>query len=143
MKKITVDPKTKRVRVQTINTEPSKTQQQFKDAVDVNKIIAKYKRTGDTRLLESAKQGVFADTTLFTDYQSAANKVIEAQRAFEQLPSDVRLRFNHDPQQLINFLQDPKNVDESLKLGLRVKKVQTGESVKQSDTQNAQKDQTN
>jgi len=35
-----------RIKVQTINNQDTRTQQQFKDDVDVNNIIKKYKRTG-------------------------------------------------------------------------------------------------
>lgn len=121
MKKVITE-KSGRVRVQTINDKPSKTQQQFKDQVDVNKIIQKYKKTGDKSFLESSKLGVYSDTTMFKDYQSSLNKVIDANNAFGALSSDIRLKFNNDPQQLITYLQNPKNKEESIKLGLRVKR---------------------
>nr|QJB19828.1 MAG: internal scaffolding protein [Microvirus sp.] len=133
MKKITVDPKTKRVRVQTINDKPTKTQQQFQDAVNVNKIIEKYKRTGDRSFIESTKTGVYADTTMFKDYQSAKNKVIEADQAFLTIPSTIRERFQHDPQQLISFLADPKNKEESINLGLRPKPAVVHEGGKKDE----------
>lgn len=108
--------RTTRTRVQTINVEDSKTQQQFAAQCDVNNIIAKYKKTGELPL--ARKQGVFADVASITDYHDSLNRVLDANAAFMRLPADLRTRFGNDPQQLLSFLQDPKNYDEGVKLGL-------------------------
>lgn len=105
------------VSVQTINDEPSMTQQQFADEVDANNIIAKYNRTGE--ITHKARQaGVYADVSEIGDYKQSLEKVMAAQDAFETLPSQVRLRFNNNPEELINFLHDPKNYQEGISLGL-------------------------
>jgi phage internal scaffolding protein len=132
MKKVTKE-KSGRIRVQTINDQPTKTQQQFKDHVNVNKIIQKYQRTGDKTLIESSKLGVYADTTLFKDFQSAKNKVIDAEKAFLSIPSNVRDRFNNDPAQLISFLADKTKIEESIQLGLRPKPAVVHEGGKKDD----------
>lgn len=110
-----------RVRVATINNEPSRTQQQFKDDCDVNKIIAKYRTTGEFNHL-TRKNGIYADVSNITDYQDSLNKVLSAQAAFAALPSNIRTKFGNDPSQLLNFLQDPNNYDEGVELGLFEKK---------------------
>lgn len=131
MKKITNQ--NGRIRVQTINEEPTRTQQHYKDQCDVNNIIAKYKKTGViTHLARS--QGVYADVSQITDYQTSLQKVMDAQNAFSTLPSELRLRFNNDPQQLLAFLQDPKNYDEGVTLGLYEQKTEpTPESITQNN----------
>lgn len=116
MKQIIKEPNG-RVRVITINTEPTKTQQQFTDQCDVNKIVAKYKTTGQFQHLTN-KQGVYADFTKVTDYHGMMNTVLNAQNAFGSLPSHLRARFENDPGKLLAFLQDPNNRDEAIKLGL-------------------------
>lgn len=109
--------KGERVRVRTINTEETRTQQQFKDQCDVNNIIAKYKQTGSWPG-DPNKKGVYADISGITDYQQSLQKVLDAQAAFQGLSSDLRTRFQNDPAQLLAFLQDPSNYDEGVKLGL-------------------------
>lgn len=109
------------VRVVTRNEKPSMTQQQFKEQVNVNKIIAKYRRTG---MLEHVRKnsGAYLDITDIGDYQESLQKVIDANNIFSSLPSEIRTRFANDPQQLINFLADEKNIDEAIRLGLMYKK---------------------
>lgn len=38
---------------------------------------------------------------------------------FEDLPSGLRSRFNHNPTEFLEFVQDPKNSDELIKLKLK------------------------
>jgi len=105
-----------------INNEPSMTQQQFKDECDVNHIMKKYITTGEIHHL-NRKQGVYADMSEIKDYQGMLHTVMEAQEAFQSLPADVREKFKNDPSKLIEFVQDPKNYDEGVKLGLYEKKL--------------------
>lgn len=105
------------IRVRTINNEPSLTQQHFKEQCDVNNIIRKYQQTGNLTHL-ARQQGVYSDLSKQKDYFEAMNTVIKAQTAFDSLPSYIRKRFGNDPSQLLQFIEDPKNQDEGIKLGL-------------------------
>lgn len=105
------------LRVITINDEPSMTQQQYKDECDINNIMKKYQSTGEFRHL-TAKQGQYADFSDIMDYQDMLHTIQYADEAFAALPAEVRLRFKNDPGSLITFLQDDKNYDEGVKLGL-------------------------
>lgn len=109
------------IKIRSIDYPPSKTQQQFKDECNVNKIIEKYLKTNEMTHLKQNK-GVFADLTHISDYQDSLNKVIEANKSFMELNAQTRNRFGNDPQQLINFLADDSNRDEAIKLGLIVEK---------------------
>lgn len=100
----------------SVNEEPSMTQQQYKESCDINNIIKQYAQTGELPL--SNKVGQFLDVSNVQDYQSALTTVYEAQKAFDQLPSNIRSRFENDPNQLIAFLEDDKNHNEAQKLGL-------------------------
>lgn len=115
--KITVDKKTGRVRVQTMNLEPSMTQQQFEAECDINNIMKKYATTGQFTHLTS-KQGRYGDFSQITDYQEMLETIRYADEAFSSLPAEVRLRFKNNPAELLEFVQDPKNYDEGVKLGL-------------------------
>lgn len=116
MKEIIVLPNGNK-KVRTINNEPSLTQQHHKQECDVNYIVKKYQKTGQITHI-ARDQGVYADLTKSKDFSDAMNTVVKAKEAFMTLPSDVRKRFGHNPQELISFLQDEKNLDEAIKLGL-------------------------
>lgn len=114
-------------RVQTIFEEESLAQQQFKDQCDVNVIMNKYKKGKPITHLNT-KTGVYADLLEIPDYQQALHTIKSAQDAFMDLPAQVRAQHGNDPQQLINWLSNPSNDDEAVKLGLKVKKEKPAET---------------
>lgn len=97
---------------------PSRTQQQFKDEVDTNKIITRYQQTGQIRI--DARKAMYGDFTNVTNFNDAMNQLAYAQQAFDQLPAAIRDRFNNDPAQMLRFLDDPTQRDEAVRLGLAV-----------------------
>lgn len=104
-------------RVFTVNEEPSKTDPSWKDECDANNIMANYIKTGQIRHLAKA-QGLYADVSEIPDLGTALDQVTKAQFAFDSLPSDLRSRFGNSPISFIQFLQDDKNKDEAIKLGI-------------------------
>lgn len=99
--------------------EPTRTQQQFKEETDINTIVERFGITGELPSnLAVPQSGDFVDAV--TDYQSAMNLVILAQRSFQELPAKVRARFGNDPAQLVEFVSDEANRDEARALGLLV-----------------------
>lgn len=95
----------------------SLTQQQFVEESDINTIVNRFLRTGEMPQFDPrAMFGDFVDMP--SSYQEALERVRSAQEAFSELPSAVRSRFNGDPAELLNFLSDPRNRDEAIKLGL-------------------------
>lgn len=113
------------LRVRALNDEPSMTQQQFKEDCDVNLILAKYMETGSVTHTRNVEQGAYLDLANLPDYQEQLDNVIAARTMFEQLPAMIQKRFAFDPQQLIDFLGDPNNRDEAIKIGLVNKKTVT------------------
>lgn len=97
--------------------ETTMAKQSFAGECDINTIMAKYERTG---LIDHVNkvQSAYGDFTSVQDYQLCLNQVIEAQDAFDELPSRVRERFANDPSRLMEFVQDEANYDEAVKLGL-------------------------
>ncbi|QXP08472.1 MAG: internal scaffolding protein [Arizlama microvirus] len=116
-----------RIRVATINDQPSKTDQSMKEQCDVNNIVRKFKRTGQVSHL-SQKQGQYADVSEISDLLSATTKVAQAQDAFMTLPAALRKKLNNNPAELISWLNDPKNDDEAIKLGIKERKKIGGNS---------------
>lgn len=109
----------KRIRVQTENTGPSKTDQSFKDDCDVNLILKRFMKTGQ-RLPQVT--GKYNDISEVPNLADALTQLNEAQHAFDNLPSFVRKRFGNSPVELVNFLKDPQNFEEGVKLGLLKKR---------------------
>lgn len=107
------------IRVTTVHLGESLTDQQYKDECDVNNIIKKYLQTGSVTHVRNAQQGVYADLTELPSYHEAMGVVAKANEAFQEIPAAIRNRFNHNPQELIDFLADKKNNDEAIKLGLK------------------------
>lgn len=96
--------------------DESKTQQQFKEECDINTII---KRFGlGVALPTTFKAPMIGDFSGVEDFQTAMNAVKEAETAFMQMPAALRKRFDHDPQQLLGFLDHDGNREEAMKLGL-------------------------
>lgn len=107
--------------------DASLAQQQFKDETDINNILRQFNVTG--LLPETPLSPRYGDFTGISDYQSALNAVIAAEDGFMTLPADIRARFANDPENLINFLDNPENKDEAIKLGLVDKKLIENESL--------------
>lgn len=86
------------------------------EEVDINKIMAKVMK--GQPILTSQGQPFYGDVTEFGGLQEAIMKVQEADDLFMQYPAETRERFENDPVKFIEFLEDPANKEEALKLGL-------------------------
>lgn len=98
------------------NFEPTRAQQQFKDEVDINTIARNFGMTG--RLPECVRMPTFGDFADVVDYQTALNAARRASQSFMEMPAEVRLRFNNNPQEFLEFCSNGANRDEAVKLGL-------------------------
>lgn len=107
---------------ESVPEEPSLTQQQFAEDCDINCIISKFTKTGLlTHVKES--QGSYGDFLKIPDYQTSLNLITQAQSDFNLLPPQLRSKFQNDPNNLINYLSQPQNQDEAIKLGLLPQKL--------------------
>jgi len=102
--------------------EKSVTQQQFKEETDINTIVKRFGLTGTVPL--NYKPPLSGDFTEVSDFHSAMNAVREAEEAFMMMPAALRKKFNHDPQELMLFLDKEENREEAIKLGLVNKPVE-------------------
>jgi len=101
----------------------SKAIQSDMDAADINKIMARFEKTGvilDPSGVE--RQPNYGDFTEFGDYHAMRSSTARAEQYFNALPAHVRNRFNNDPQELIKFAAKKQNYAELVKLGLMTKK---------------------
>lgn len=107
------------VAVGITNTEPSLTQQHFKEETDINTIVERFGITGEIPTnVRVPLEGDFSEGVL--DYQSALNAVLQADNAFMQMPADIRARFHNNPAEFLEFVHDEANRDEAVKLGIVV-----------------------
>lgn len=96
--------------------DESLTEQEHVEEADINYIADKFMRTGEMpRVLDMPTTGDF--NGIF-DFQTAMNTVAEAKREFMSLPAKLRSRFENDPAQLINFIEDEDNREEAIRLGI-------------------------
>lgn len=94
------------------------TKQSFRDECDINNIMKKFEK-GQMVNHVNKHRGSYGDFDV-VDYQSAMNTIISAQESFASLPAKVRARFNNDPAGFLEFVGNPDNRDEMVKLGLIV-----------------------
>lgn len=99
-------------------TEPTRTQQHFKDETDINKIVARAIQTGDATVFTAAERGSYYDCSTFSDYQDALQVIADIDEDFFSLPSSLRRHFNDDPDAYVAFMADPQNYDKAVELGL-------------------------
>jgi phage internal scaffolding protein len=100
-------------------TDPSMTQQHFKDETMIDNILQKYAETGFLTDPFSPKRPIqFGDFSNVTDFQTAQNAVARATEYFESLPSNIRSSFNNSPQEFLNALNDPEQRSNLEELGL-------------------------
>lgn len=93
-------------------------------AEDVNDLVKKFGITG--KMPTTMRMPQFGDFTEVGTYQECLEAVKDAQNEFMKLPAVIRERFNHDPEELLQFVSDEKNAQEGEKLGIwKLKKPET------------------
>jgi len=98
--------------------DPILTEQSHKNDVDINYIVKKHgiDMIQQTALLKSAEYQF--DDVPGNDFQEAMLLVTKAQQTFDDLPSDIRKKFDNEPAKFLDFVQDPKNTDQMVEMGL-------------------------
>lgn len=94
---------------------PGLTQQSFGPECDINVIMARYQVTG---VLEHTKEVIpqFLDVSAM-EFQDHMDQIALGKEVFASLPARVRDRFANDPVRLLEFVHDPANLEESVRLG--------------------------
>ena len=105
-----------------INCDDGITEQHHSDECNVNTILATYMKTGVIPPIDPNAQ--YGDLSEF-DYQSMQNQIANANSLFEQLPDNVKHKFGNEPYRFLNFVQDEKNYDELVEMGLANNPVTT------------------
>lgn len=79
------------------------------------------------RLTKPARTPQFVQSVAPSDLASAMDIVIKAREQFDQLPVEVRDRFNYNPYRFMEYVTNDKNKEELVKMGLAtiVKPIKT------------------
>lgn len=98
---------------------PVMTKQDGKDAADINKILANFKRTGELGNL-TTKEPQYGDFSNALEYDQALELVRRTQEAFATWPSELRDAAANDPLMALNMLADEGGRAVLENLGLKV-----------------------
>lgn len=106
-------------RVRSPQGGESKTQQQFAAATNVNTIVKRYTSTGQTGfpVRSSGRKPLFGDFR-HKDLHTQLTELKRAQYDFYSLPAGTRAKFGNSPEKMLAFLDDEKNRDAAIKMGL-------------------------
>lgn len=95
----------------------SMTQEQFAQESEINNIIRSYDKNG---VIEHINRGnaIYGDFSNITDFSEALDQIKQAQNEFQQIPSEIREKFQNDAGQFFKFASNPDNIQELRDLGL-------------------------
>lgn len=80
--------------------------------------LGEFQSLGDI-LKDPRYKGSFTDVSTVPSYAEMHQRMATIMQDFEMLPSALRERFAHSPGKLLDFLADPKNDQEAIRLGLK------------------------
>lgn len=93
------------------------TEQHHSESCDINKILAQFMQTGIMPPTNPDPQyGDLTDSSL--QFNEAMNQIAQAKSLFEELPDQVRERFDNEPYKFLQFAQDENNHDAMIEMGL-------------------------
>lgn len=102
----------------SVNTAPSRTLQGPAADCDINNIMRAYGSQGMPIPPEVLDVRYYGDLSDVPDLQTALDRIREASERFASLPSALRAQFSNSPAELWEFVNDPRNADEAVNLGL-------------------------
>lgn len=96
--------------------DPILTKQAEAAELDINKMISKARKGGAIPVVNG--QPWYGDVSEFGGLQDALIKIQGAEDLFAQIDPEVRLKFDNDPVKFVEFMSDPKNLDQAVDLGI-------------------------
>lgn len=104
--------------------DDSRTVQSQSNDADINVIVKRFKLTGELPrpLPRIPLEADFREEGEF-DLGAAIRFVRDSESVFMAFPAEIRARFGNDPIMLSEFLSNPDNKDEAIRLGILAKPV--------------------
>jgi len=84
-----------------------RTKQSFKDETDINKIMARFTKTGTISHL-AKYEGTYSDFSDF-DFHEQQNMLSRGEEIFANLPAEIRREFSQSPAAFFKYVNDPEN----------------------------------
>lgn len=97
-------------------SQPTLTQQHSKDETDINKIMARYIKTGVIDHVAKYEPQYRDNDDL--DYHQSQNIILKADAMFSELPSSVRKEFQNNPSEFLKAVNSPDATERLVELGL-------------------------
>ena len=94
----------------------TKVQQGKHEETKLSNIVNRY--ANGVMPANAGSQPMYIDMYNMPAYHEAQNIVADVSQKFAALPSKIRARFNNKPENMIKFVDDDKNLDEAVKMGL-------------------------
>lgn len=103
----------------------SKTKQAMAAETNINFIIDRYQKTGSLEHLKKyeGEYGIFEAI----DFHTAMNSVAKATEMFDELPSNIRTKFENDPGKFLDYATNTENHQGMVDMGLAYPKEQISE----------------
>lgn len=127
-------PPYRRTRVsKSFDQDEGRTHQSFKDQCDINKIFARFVKTGGNVDHINPGTPMYGDFTHSFDLRDSIERVSRANAAFAALPAAVRDLVNQDPAALLDAIADPEQHEALAEAGFNL-----GHLVPEGDVQSDQ-----
>ena len=97
--------------------DTSYTRQEFADECDINTIMKRYESAAIPSHV-NPREPMYLDLTDVPDFQTALDRLRDADAAFMTLPATVRREFDNDPATFMEFAVKPDNLDQLREWGL-------------------------
>lgn len=109
----------------SFDPKEGKTMQSFKDECNINNIVSMYCKTGiwGNSLKPATSKPMFGDFASVPDFVESQNIIAKSKELFDAMPLKIRQRFNFNPVELLEFVNNPDNKDEAIKLGIATEKA--------------------
>lgn len=99
-----------------VEKSPGRTRQDDLAASEINNIVKRYNRTRELPVV--GREAFFADVSEMPDFATAFETIHKGEKAFMQLPAEIKSRFGNNPAAFLDFTNDPSNRDEMVEMGL-------------------------
>lgn len=92
-------------------------------ADEVNSLQNVLKKGGMPVAVRDMAKAQYGDFAAIPDYRDALNLVMDAQAQFMSLDASIRVKFDNDPAKFLDFIGNPANDADAVKLGLKAAKL--------------------
>lgn len=101
---------------------------------DINVIVRRFGIDNEVMPTAVMDPRYYGDFDMSLSLGEALNRIDEASSRFSALPVAIRNKFDNSPAKLWEFVNDPRNADEAVSMGLLSREVAPGSTISASPT---------